>query len=71
MIEHLYGTFYFPSVLRGLDSRAVYRLLDEHEKEIGRYDGLQLMTLGLPGEFAFSDLTCFIRSGTLLLERVN
>ena len=71
VIEHLYGTFYFPSVLRGLDSRAVYRLLDEHEKEIGRYDGLQLMTLGLPGEFAFSDLTCFIRSGTLLLERVN
>ncbi|HEY0256334.1 MAG TPA: alpha-galactosidase [Candidatus Methylacidiphilales bacterium] len=71
VIEHLYGTFYFPTVLRGLDPRAIYRLLDEHEKEVARYGGLQLMTLGLPGEFAFSDLSCFIRSGTLLLERVD
>ncbi len=71
VIEHFYGTFYFLSVLRGLDTRAIYRLINEHEKEIGRFGGLQLMTLGQPGEFAFSDLTCFNRSRTLLLERVN
>jgi alpha-galactosidase len=71
VIEHLYGAFYFPSVLRGLDSRATYRLSNELEREVGRYNGLQLMTLGLPGEIAFIELTSSIRSGTLFMERVS
>jgi alpha-galactosidase len=71
VIEHLYGTLHAPSVLRGLDPRAMYRLLNEHDKEIGRYGGLQLTTLGLPDEAAFGELQSSIRSGTLFLERVN
>ncbi len=71
VLEHPLGVYRAPAVLRGLKTDAVYRVIDEHEKELGRYTGFQLMTLGLPGDTASGGMGCAIRSRTVLLEEIK
>jgi len=71
VLEHPIGVYRAPAVLRGLKSNAVYRITDEHEKELGRYSGAQLMSLGLPGDTSSGGMGCVIRSRTVLLEEIE
>jgi alpha-galactosidase len=71
VLEHPLGVHPAPTVLRGLKAGAVYRLTDEHEKEVGRYSGLQLMSLGLPEETGALGAGHAICSRSLLLEEIR
>jgi alpha-galactosidase len=71
VLEHPLGVYRAPAVLRGLKTGAVYRVSDEQQKEIGRYSGAQLMSLGLPGDTASGGMGCVIRSRTVLLEEID
>jgi len=70
VLEHAAGTQLPPSILRGLKAEAVYRVSDEHEKELGRYSGYQLMCFGLPQKNSLSSMYCDQHSRTILLEMV-
>jgi len=71
VLEHLPGVYRAPTVLRGLDADSIYRVIDDSEREVGRYSGFQLMTLGLPGDTASGGMGCAIRSRTVLLEKIE
>jgi alpha-galactosidase len=71
VLERLLGIYPAPAVLRGLKAAAVYRVIDERGKEIGRYGGLQLMSLGLPGDTAAGGMGRAIHSRTVLLEETK
>ena len=64
------GEFLPPVKLRGLDVNATYIVIDEFGSDIGRFSGVQLMTLGLPGDCHFGGNKGAIRSRTLLLKRL-
>jgi len=49
---------------------ATYRMTDEWDHELGRLSGVQLMTLGMPGDQRHGHFTCSLRSRTVLLARV-
>jgi alpha-galactosidase len=69
VLDHVLGLHRAPARLRGLTADARYRLIDENGRDVARYTGFQLMTLGLPGDTLFGGLGCSVRSRTLLLER--
>ncbi|HEY5792404.1 MAG TPA: GH36 C-terminal domain-containing protein, partial [Chthoniobacterales bacterium] len=69
-LGQLQGIHHAAPRLRGLVPGAVYAVSDDLEKELGRYPGWQLMSLGLPGDDAFGGMGRAIRSRTLLLEKV-
>ncbi len=71
VLEHRQGVCLAPSVLHGLNPAWIYRVTDEQEKELGRYSGFQLMTLGLPEVVANADLTHAVHSVTVRLEAVG
>lgn len=65
------GVFIGPARLRGLDGNATYVVRDEHDADIGRFNGAQLMTLGLPGDAHFGGNKGAIRSRTLLIQKIT
>ena len=70
VVHQLLG-HYIPTLpLRGLDPEATYAATDDAGKELGRYSGSQLMTLGLPGDQRFGGLGASTRSRTVLLTRI-
>ncbi len=64
------GISYAASILCGLDPSILYRVVDEHLRELGRYPGWQLMTMGLPDDSGGRGPHGGILSRTLLLERI-
>ena len=58
-------------MLCGLVPEAIYRVLDEHDTELARYCGAQLMTLGLPNDPTKGGFGCTVRSTTLWLVRAD
>ena len=70
-ITQLQGVFRAPPVLCGLVPEAIYRVLDEHDTELARYHGAQLMTLGLPNDPTKGGFGCTVRSKTLWLVRAD
>lgn len=50
MFEHQVGSFRPATPLKGLNSRATYVVLDQHNTEFHRATGYELMTLGIPRE---------------------
>lgn len=48
--DHQPGWFRPPAPLKGLNSAAVYAVLDRHDAEVYRASGYELMTQGIPGD---------------------
>lgn len=71
VLAQLQGIYLAPQRLRALDAAASYAVIDEQGRELGRYPGWQLMSLGLPGDSGYSGLGCATRSRTLLLEKTG
>jgi alpha-galactosidase len=71
VLEHPLGIYRAPAVLCGLEPERVYLVIDEHEHELGRYKGFQLMSFGLPGDTASGGMGCAIHSRTVLLKEIK
>ena len=56
VLDHLQKIVPAPTVLRGLDAGANYRILDEDGKSLATYSGFQLMTMGLPSSLVFGSM---------------
>jgi len=68
--NQLQGLYRAPSLLPGLLPEEQYVAEDEHGAKLGQWSGLQLATIGLPGDTRFGGFGCAIRSRTLLIERI-
>jgi alpha-galactosidase len=66
--NQLLGTHRAPAKLPGLIPDLLYNGYDENGTQVGQWSGLQLATLGIPGDMRDGGGGCLIRSRTILLE---